>query len=132
MEIKLDSVLEKVVEGHYGAVDWRIIDATGDRPVPKAYTAQSFINYAEFRDICQAGGFIASRDTVASKWRALTGCEAFILQPGKRDRTAFIDLAEVKRMVPKYARIRFDITAYEDANVRVQGARVTAEQEASE
>ena len=134
-EIKLESVLEKVIESHYGSIDWSLIDALGIHKVPGVYGVQSFITYAQFKNYVQAGGFIASRDTVASKWIALTGADIFLLQTGKKEKTAYIDLTAVKIAVPKWNRVPFDVKAYTDAvdYVRVRSARVTgAEQEVSE
>ena len=131
VEIKLESVIKRVVNGHYDNIDWRTIDALGEHDIPRIYGVQSFIKYDEFRDTLQAGGFINSRDTVASKWRALTGDNTLILQRGRKEKVAFIDLRAVKMMVSEWNRIAFDPTVYEQItaeDVRVRSACVTANQ----
>ena len=128
MEIRLDSVLEKVVDNHYDpGVDWRLIDSLGDFDVPREYRARSFIKYDEFKRILHSGGFISSRDTVTAKWLALTGDGTFSLQTGRKERIAFINLEQVKMAVPKFNRVPFDRNLWEKScsDACVQGGCVS-------
>ena len=132
MEIRLDSVLEKVVDSHYeNGIDWRTRDTLGEYAVPRVYRSVSFIKYEQFKRTLLSGGFISSRDTVASKWLALTGDGTFSIQTGRKERTAFINLEQVKIAVPKFSKIPFSVSEWEklseDARARSacgSGARV--------
>ena len=104
--IELSDVVERLVEKHYGYIDWRTIDGVGDHPVDSDLLRASIIKREAFVSYMMADGFIGCLPTVKGKWIALMG-SGVITNYSKKTDTAFIELSSAKNLVPKWKRVPY-------------------------
>ncbi len=108
--IELSDVVERLVEKHYGYIDWRTVDSVGDHPVDSDLLRASIIKREAFVSYMMADGFIGCLPTVKGKWIALMG-SGVITNYSKKTDTAFIDLSSAKNLVPKWKRVPYSVSA---------------------
>lgn len=107
--IERTSVLREIIPLHYDSIDWRLIDESGDNPVPYKYRTRSFITREQF-DSYMARAFHCCTGTSRDKWKGLIADGIFIEQQSKK---AFISLVDAKLSVIQFRSIRFDKAVYE-------------------